>query len=262
MATLEATDSALRRIVERLAAEYEPAAVILYGSQAWGTPHPRRSDVDLFIVKETSEDKPEAVMRVKRILRRVPDTPPVDVFLLTPQEAERRLARGDQFVARILTQGDVLHVSNDGMLQTLQEKLQAMPSPEDAEYPLDWIRTADKDWGRALMLLDAGDPEGASFHLQQAVEKFLKAFLLRQGWELYKTHNLEELLEDATDHAPFLAPYREVCETINTYYFAGRYPALPGEERPEVDMSEEAVRGALEEIEPLIVQLRRAIVEE
>lgn len=250
----------LRRMVRRLVDAYDPACVILFGSQAWGTPHPRHSDVDLFIVKEISERMPDCVATVQRILEQVPDTPPIDVFLLTPQETERRLVRGDQFVAGILTKGNVLYVSNDGILRSLREKLQAMPSPEDAEYPLDWIRNADKDWQRAHMLLDASDPEMAGFCLQQAVEKCLKAFLLRRGWELRKTHNLKELLEDATDYAPFLAPYREVCECIAKYYFAERYPAAPGEERPSVDMSEEAVRAAMEEVEPLTVQLRQAVI--
>lgn len=45
--------------------------------------------------------------------------------------------------------------------------------PEESLYPADWLRIAEKDWGRAKRLLDAGDAELAGLCLQQAVEKFL-----------------------------------------------------------------------------------------
>jgi HEPN domain-containing protein len=37
------------------------------------------------------------------------------------------------------------------------------------------------------------------FHCQQAVEKFLKAFLITNGVEIKKTHNIEYLLSECTD---------------------------------------------------------------
>ncbi len=37
------------------------------------------------------------------------------------------------------------------------------------------------------------------FHCQQAVEKFLKAFLIANGVEIKKTHNIEYLLSECTD---------------------------------------------------------------
>jgi hypothetical protein len=39
------------------------------------------------------------------------------------------------------------------------------------------------------MLAD-GDGEGAALFLQQALEKYLKAFLLQHGWKLKKIHTL------------------------------------------------------------------------
>ena len=53
---------------------------------------------------------------------------------------------------------------------------------EESLYPADWLRIAEKDLGRVEQLLDIQDPEAAGFYLQQAVEKFLKAFLLSKGW--------------------------------------------------------------------------------
>ena len=61
---------------------------------------------------------------------------------------------------------------------------------EESLYPADWLRIAEKDLGRIEQLLDVQDPEAAGFYLQQAVEKFLKAYLISQGWKLQRTHDL------------------------------------------------------------------------
>lgn len=47
---------------------------------------------------------------------------------------------------------------------------------EESSYPADWLRIAERDWGRVDRLLQAGDAELAGFCLQQALEKFFKAF--------------------------------------------------------------------------------------
>ena len=52
---------------------------------------------------------------------------------------------------------------------------------DESRYPTDWLRIAERDWGRVDRLLQAGDAELAGFCLQQALEKFFKAFLLAKG---------------------------------------------------------------------------------
>jgi HEPN domain-containing protein len=64
---------------------------------------------------------------------------------------------------------------------------------KESTYPADWLRIAEKDFGRVERLLDNRDPEMAGFCLQQALEKFLKAFLLSKGWQLRRIHNLDAL---------------------------------------------------------------------
>ena len=56
--------------------------------------------------------------------------------------------------------------------------------------------------GRVRYLLDIPDPEAAGFFLQQAVEKFLRAFLISKGWELQRIHDLEALLNMALKRDP------------------------------------------------------------
>lgn len=74
--------------------------------------------------------------------------------------------------------------------------------PEGSFYPAAWLRIAEKDLGRVERLLSIQDPEAAGFYLQQAVEKFLKAFLLSKGWQLARIHDLEALLNQALTYDP------------------------------------------------------------
>jgi HEPN domain-containing protein len=68
---------------------------------------------------------------------------------------------------------------------------------EESRYPADWLRVAERDWRRVDRLLQAGDAELAGFCLQQALEKFFKAFLLFNGWGLHRVHDREVLLNAA-----------------------------------------------------------------
>lgn len=67
-----------------------------------------------------------------------------------------------------------------------------------SKYINEWLDLAEKDWNRVEILLEHGDEERAAFHLQQALEKYLKGFLLANGWELKRIHDLELLLEEAS----------------------------------------------------------------
>jgi HEPN domain-containing protein len=104
-----------------------------------------------------------------------------------------------------------------------------MTSREDSPYVSDWLRVARRDWHRIHVMLADGDGEGAGLFLQQALEKYLKAFLLRHGWRLRKIHTLHSLLDEATEFEPALMSFRDVCERISGFYIGERYPSLGGE---------------------------------
>ena len=101
----------------------------------------------------------------------------------------------------------------------------------------DWLPYARRDWSRAELLLREHDPAGAGIHLQQAVEKYLKGWLLDRGWTLRRTHEVERLLDEAVQLDPSLRPFRSLCLRLSTYYFVERYPptALGGPD--EVQMT-------------------------
>lgn len=123
--------------------------------------------------------------------------------------------------------------------------------PKESLYPADWLRIAEKDLRRVDHLLDADDPEAAGFYLQQAVEKFLKAFLLSRGWELKRIHDLETLLNAALAHDPSLEPFRAVCQKITGFYSVERYPIMT-----ETGLTVNDVRGSLGQVKGLIEKLQ------
>jgi len=67
------------------------------------------------------------------------------------------------------------------------------------------------------MILDS-----ACFHCQQAIEKFLKAFLAFHGQEIERTHNIIFLLSECSNYDPIFADIDP--GNINEYEVQGRYP--------------------------------------
>lgn len=99
-----------------------------------------------------------------------------------------------------------------------------MQNKEESLYPLDWIEKAEKDFNRIKNRLEEGDIEDAAIHLQQALEKYLKGYLLFKGWTLTRTHNLRVLLDEAIRFNSNFVQFQRLCEEVTTYYFEDRYP--------------------------------------
>jgi HEPN domain-containing protein len=123
--------------------------------------------------------------------------------------------------------------------------------PEESRYPEDWFRIGDKELKRARLLLKEGDLDGAGFNLQQALEKYLKGFLLGKGWTLRRIHDLETLLNDAIRFDPSLEQFRAPCRKISQYYIEDRYPFTVSSE-----LKEEELRESLAFTETLVAQIR------
>lgn len=67
-----------------------------------------------------------------------------------------------------------------------------------------WIRKAESDLkiARDEMATEEPATDAVCFHLQQCVEKYLKAYLLFRGEEIPRTHNLALLLSRCRRHDP------------------------------------------------------------
>ena len=117
-----------------------------------------------------------------------------------------------------------------------------MAAGAESQYPHDWFRIAAKDFTRVAKRLAEGDADDAAFHLQQALEKSLKGYLLARGWRLKRIHDIEALLTDAVRYNPRLERYRTLCQQVAGYYIIERYPTF--EEGPLLDEVRDAYRTA------------------
>ena len=100
----------IQHILKKLLMNYTPQKVILFGSYAYGNAQPD-SDIDLLIIKETSERFIDRWVAVQRILTGTHRSFPVETLVMTPREIENRLAIGDQFIEEILERGEILYAA-------------------------------------------------------------------------------------------------------------------------------------------------------
>ena len=97
---------------------------------------------------------------------------------------------------------------------------------KESFHSKDWFGKGESDIKSAEILLSANRLDTASFHIQQAIEKFLKGFLLHKGWVLKRTHDLVDLLNEAILYEPLFEKFRELCFKATEYYVEDRYPFL------------------------------------
>lgn len=110
MKTTEDLRDMMQSMIEIIVAEYAPHKVILFGSHARGKPR-EDSDVDLLIIKETTDRFIDRFAEVQQMLTGTHRRIPVQTLILTPSEIEARLTVGDQFIAEILESGEVLYAA-------------------------------------------------------------------------------------------------------------------------------------------------------
>jgi HEPN domain-containing protein len=99
------------------------------------------------------------------------------------------------------------------------------PSPEAQELALLLVRKAEGDESVLDRLLDDSDvPDDIlGFHVQQAVEKRLKAVLALRGIEYDRTHSIGYLTSVLEHHAVDPPDCREQIEELTPWAVAARY---------------------------------------
>lgn len=90
------------------------------------------------------------------------------------------------------------------------------------------LRKAKDDLAMARRL--AGDPAipawGIGFHLQQAVEKAIKAVLSLHGIEYPRTHNIAVLVDMVAEHDIAMPPQRESLVLLSPFGVLFRYDEM------------------------------------
>lgn len=103
-------DKVTKQIVSKLRAQYDPEKVILFGSSARGNAT-NDSDIDLLIIKNTNLRFIDRWIAVREILSDPSRKFAIDTLVMTPGEIADRLSRGDQFIADIIQNGEVLYAA-------------------------------------------------------------------------------------------------------------------------------------------------------
>lgn len=99
----------IQEFSERIAREFKPRRIILFGSYACGRPN-EDSDVDILVILPGKGDAGDKSLEIRRRLR---PRFPLDLLTRTAAEVERRLALNDWFLHDVIEKGRVLHESSD-----------------------------------------------------------------------------------------------------------------------------------------------------
>jgi predicted nucleotidyltransferase len=92
-------------LVSRIAEQFHPHKIILFGSYAYGNPRPE-SDVDLLFIMDTPLKESQQSLQIRRYLNILFG---MDLLIYTPQRLSERLEWGDSFLQEIISKGVVLY---------------------------------------------------------------------------------------------------------------------------------------------------------
>lgn len=99
----------IRELISRIASQFHPKQIILFGSYAYGKPRPE-SDVDLLVVMDTPLRESEQALQIRRYINPLFA---VDILVYTPSRLVQRLKLGDFFLKEITEKGIVVYESPD-----------------------------------------------------------------------------------------------------------------------------------------------------
>ena len=119
----------------------------------------------------------------------------------------------------------------------------------------EWFDIAAKDLNGAKILYEHNADYGlVLFHLQQAVEKYLKGYLIYKTGMLQDGHSLIKLCKKATVYNNDFRKFIKDCAFLNGYYIETSYPA----EDPLIAEDEDVADG-LEFTEDIINFIEKSI---
>jgi len=100
----------IQELSRRIAKEFKPDKIILFGSYAYGNPTPD-SDVDLLVILPFEGRE---VNKAVEIRLKVGAKFAMDLLVRTPERVRERLEMGDFFMREVLDKGKVLYEANNG----------------------------------------------------------------------------------------------------------------------------------------------------
>ena len=114
------------------------------------------------------------------------------------------------------------------------------------ELVRDWLTRANHDLrsARALATLEEPLLDTAIYHCQQTAEKSVKAWLQSKDDPFPKTHDIEDLVEQASGINPDFGKFAKAASVLTPYVSAFRYPGGFDEPMPSREEFDEALQHA------------------
>ena len=113
----------------------------------------------------------------------------------------------------------------------------------------EWFERGRRDLETAQLLYDErGYTDSIAYHIQQALEKYLKGYLVLHGKKPPKIHELDALINHIADFDNDLNDFLDICEKASKYYLEDRYPPGPLAEygyeeiKPDLDRAGDLIK--------------------
>ncbi len=100
--------SQILSVADKIAEQFHPERIILFGSYAYGTPN-EDSDVDLLVVMPFEGRRAKQAIEIRGAIRA---EFPMDLIPITPERLKYRLEIEDFFLREIVEKGKVLYEAN------------------------------------------------------------------------------------------------------------------------------------------------------
>jgi predicted nucleotidyltransferase len=100
----------IEAVGQRIAHDFRPERVILFGSHARGTATPD-SDVDLLVI---GPFEGTGFRQSLKILNQLDLRLPIDLIAYRPEDVQRRYVEGDPLIREALDHGKLLYAQRDG----------------------------------------------------------------------------------------------------------------------------------------------------
>ncbi len=205
-------------MIESSSFPFSIRAVAVFGSVPSGKAT-ENSDIDLLVlaegIKEKFHRRTAEIASIKRVLRGMP----LDVLLLTPEEARSNFDNHNPLFLDIAEEGVIL-MDTDDFLSKLIHKTRAyirsrgikkfhnawkfsvkageataLSEVSNKDFSSAMLRDGEKDFLVGKRILDDGYYDKAVYPFQQAAEKCVKAILIALG-VFQKTHLVGEVLRE------------------------------------------------------------------
>ncbi|PYJ48691.1 MAG: hypothetical protein DME87_11590 [Verrucomicrobia bacterium] len=103
-----ASESEIQTLADKIAREFHPEKIILFGSHARGDAQPD-SDVDLLVIMDSDQHPSRTAAEIT--YRVHPRRYPLDLIVRSPQMVRTRLQMNDWFMRDVMREGRVLYAA-------------------------------------------------------------------------------------------------------------------------------------------------------